>query len=307
MLHFFPHTVLPQSFLLGIGSPTTAFSQQRLLPTFLTQRNMPRPRRTINRRHAALDGTNTPAEPTDYSAMSTEALCLTLGERHLQQTGNRCELISRLQQNERQRPPMPQSGIGPSNSNVTTSVPNAELAALIASIVDEQMNRQLAQDGGANHYNNDQLARPSPTRNLESHRCRPPPLPQDGGQNTTTRQLPLSPQNPSSRNHLPNTAVPSGLTTSSGIGSLSSPADFSDPAQVASFHLNFGQPSLASHLTKATLSAITNGEYVDFATLLPMTSLLTDTIHSNLNLKVDQGLTIPLPSSSKRPKITSID
>ena len=39
-----------------------------------------------------------------------------------------------------------------------------------------------------------------------------------------------------------------------------------------------------------------------------MTSLLTDTIHSHLNLKVgDQGLTILLPSSSKRPKITSID
>ncbi|CAH3020970.1 unnamed protein product, partial [Porites evermanni] len=39
-----------------------------------------------------------------------------------------------------------------------------------------------------------------------------------------------------------------------------------------------------------------------------MTSLLTYTIHSHLNLKVgDQGLTIPLPSSSKRPKITSID
>ncbi|CAH3179448.1 unnamed protein product, partial [Porites lobata] len=39
-----------------------------------------------------------------------------------------------------------------------------------------------------------------------------------------------------------------------------------------------------------------------------MTSLLTDTIHSHLNVKEgDQGLTIPLPSSSKRPKITSID
>ena len=39
-----------------------------------------------------------------------------------------------------------------------------------------------------------------------------------------------------------------------------------------------------------------------------MTSLLTDTIHSHLNLKVDdQGLTIHLPSSSKHPKITSID
>lgn len=39
-----------------------------------------------------------------------------------------------------------------------------------------------------------------------------------------------------------------------------------------------------------------------------MTSLLTNTINSRLDLKVgDQGLTIPLPSSSKRPKITSID
>ena len=39
-----------------------------------------------------------------------------------------------------------------------------------------------------------------------------------------------------------------------------------------------------------------------------MTSLLTDTIHSHLDLKVgDQGLTIPLPFSSKRPQITSID
>ena len=63
---------------------------------------------------------------------------------------------------------------------------------------------------------------------------------------------------------------------------------------------------LASHLTKVT--AITNSEYMDFATLLPMTSHLTDTIHSHLNHKVDdQGLTFPLPSSSKRPQITFID
>ena len=60
---------------------------------------MPRQRRNINRLNAALDGGNVPAEPTDYSAMSTEALRLMLGERHLQQTGNRHELISRLQQN----------------------------------------------------------------------------------------------------------------------------------------------------------------------------------------------------------------
>ena len=66
---------------------------------------MPRQRRNINRRNAVLDGANVPAEPTDYIAMSTEALRLMLGVRHLQQTGNRCELISRLQQTEQQRPP----------------------------------------------------------------------------------------------------------------------------------------------------------------------------------------------------------
>ena len=168
------------------------------------------------------------------------------------------------------------------------------------------MNRQLTQDGGASHCS-DQLARRSPRSNIEALRSSPPPPPQDGGQNTT-QQLPPSLQSPPTGNLLPNTAVPSGLAASSGIGSLSSPADFSDPAQVASLHPNFRQPSLANHLTKATSSAITNGEYVDFATLLPMTSLLTDTIHSHLKLKVgNQGLTIPLPSSSKCPKITSID
>ena len=265
---------------------------------------MPRQRRNINRRNAVLDGANVPAEPTDYSAMSTEALRLMLGERHLQQTGNRRELISRLQHNEQQRPPASQSAGAPSNSSIATGVPNAELAALIASIVDERMNRQLIQDGGASSA---QLTRPSPPSNLQdSLRSSPPPPPQDGGQNTTQQQPSF--QNPPTGNLLPSTAVSSGLAASSGLGSLSSPVDFSDPAQVASLHPNFRQPSLASHLTKATSTAITNGEYVDFATLLPMTSLLTDTIHSHLNLKVgDQGLTIPLPSSSKRPKITSID
>ena len=112
---------------------------------------MPRQRRNINRQNAVLDGANVPAEPTDYSAMSTEALRLMLGEHHLQQTGNRRELISRLQQNEQQRPPASQSACAPSNSSIATGVPHAELAALIASIVDERMNHQVIQDGGASN------------------------------------------------------------------------------------------------------------------------------------------------------------
>ena len=186
--------------------------------------------------------------------MSTEALRLMLGERHLQQTGNRRELISRLQHNEQQRPPASQSAGAQSNSSIATGVPHAELAALIASIVDERMNRQLIQDGGASNQHNNasaQLTRPSPPSNLQdSLRSSPPPPPQDGGQNTTQQQPSL--QNPPTGNLLPSTAVSSGLAASSGLGSLSSPVDFSDPAQVASLHPNFRQPSLASHLTKAT-------------------------------------------------------
>jgi len=102
---------------------------------------MPRQRRNINRRNAVLNGANVPAEPRDYSAMSTEALRLMLGER--QQTGNRRELISRIQQNEQQRPPASQSASAPSNSSIATGVQHTELAALIASIVDERINRQL--------------------------------------------------------------------------------------------------------------------------------------------------------------------
>ena len=121
------------------------------------------------------------------------------------------------------------------NSNVATGVPDAELAALIASIVNERMNRQLIQDGGASN-NNAQLARPSPPSNLQdSLTLSPPPLPQDGGQNTT-RQHPPSLQKHPTGSLLPNTAVPSGLAASSGLGSLSSPVGFSDPVQVASFH-----------------------------------------------------------------------
>ena len=145
----------------------------------------------------------------------------------------------------------------PSNSSIASGVPHAELAAVIASVVDERINRQLIQDGGTSNVSNDQLARPSPPSNLpDSLRSSPPP--QDGGQNTTRQQQP-SVQNPPT-GYLPNTAI------SSCLGFLSSPVDFSDPAQVESLHPNFRQPSLASHLTKATSTAITNEEYVDFVT-----------------------------------------
>jgi len=59
---------------------------------------------------------------------------------------------------------------------------------------------------------------------------------------------------------------------------------------------------------KTMTAAITDGEYVDFASLFPISFLLKKARSSQLELQVGaQGVTIPLPATSKRPKITSIE
>ena len=65
---------------------------------------------------------------------------------------------------------------------------------------------------------------------------------------------------------------------------------------------------MASHLSNSQIAAITNGEYVDLGSLLPFSSLLRDRVNPNLKIQVgNEGLTIPIPSLTQRPKITSID
>ena len=92
------------------------------------------------------------------------------------------------------------------------------------------------------------------------------------------------------------------------VFSRSSALDLGNPEDVASIHRNYRLPSVASHLSNSQIAAITNGEYVDLASLLPFSSLLRDRVNSNLKLQVgSEGLTIPLPSPAQRPKITSID
>ena len=89
--------------------------------------------------------------------------------------------LSRDQNRMSSRLPASQSASAPSNSSIASSVPHAELAAVIASVVDERINRQLIQDGGTSNVGNAQLAGPSPPSNLQdSLRSSPPP--QDGGQ-----------------------------------------------------------------------------------------------------------------------------
>ena len=80
------------------------------------------------------------------------------------------------------------------------------------------------------------------------------------------------------------------------------------PEDVATIHSSYRLPSLASHLSNHQIAAITKGEYVDPASLLPFSSLLRDRVNSNLKLQVgNEGLTIPLPSPTQRPKINCID
>ena len=222
---------------------------------------MPKPPRTPNRHSPTVRGSANAAarrtERTDFNAMSTEALCLLLGEHHLQQAGNRRELISRLEAHtlgQRQRP----ANI-PVTSNVADTVPRDEVAALIASIVEKKMNRPLNQDRPDGQDGGAENTRPSLPPSPRPSTWLPQPL-QDGGQ-PGEQQLPERDRQPG--------PLPASFPSPSSLYSASNSLDVSDPTHVASLYPDFRQPSLASHLTKATSTAITNGEYVDFASLLP--------------------------------------
>ncbi|CAH3017062.1 unnamed protein product [Porites evermanni] len=58
------------------------------------------------------------------------------------------------------------------------------------------------------------------------------------------------------------------------------------PEETALLHTNYRVPSIASHLSNSCIAAITNGEYVDLASLLPLSSLLRDHVTANSQLKL---------------------
>ena len=238
-------------------------------------------------------------EQTNYRSMATEALRLLLAQHNLVQTGTRQQLVARLETHFKNPP---SGGVTVTDTPSSThTLPQEELAQIISSLIEEKL--AARQDSGQQHS---QLV-PSP--HTGSHLTVPsPPTPsstQDGGQPQQQSVATLPP------------AI-HAFSPSSGSQqqqqSVATPPPFfpafnpSDPANVAALHPDFRQPSLASHLTKTTTTAITNGEYVDFATLLPISSLLEQARNSQLHLQVGaQGVTIPLPATSKRPKITSIE
>ena len=102
--------------------------------------------------------------------------------------------------------------------------------------------------------------------------------------------------------------IPSSLDFS--LSSSQQDLNLGTPEDAALLHTNYRVPSIASHLSNSCIAAITNGEYVDLASLLPFSSLLRDHVTANSQLKLqvgNEGLTIPLPSQAKRPKITGIE
>ena len=204
----------------------------------------------------------------NYTAMPKETLCFMLSQRQLNQTGPSRVLITRLQD---------------SNTPATNTVMQApdQLAAMIASIVEAKL------------------------ANLNSSSTSEPIVPPEIEPAQASTAQPTLTGTPSLVPVVEPLVIPTPPTARSFNGRQDgghAALDLGNPEDVASIHRNY------SHLSNSQIAAITNGEYVDLASLLPFSSLLRDRVNSNLKLQVgNEGLTIPLPSPAQRPKITSID
>ena len=221
---------------------------------------------------------------TQYAQMPTETLRSLLSQRRQVQSGPR-QLIALLQANDSQVSTSPPTG--------PATMPDQQLASMIASIVEQKLaslnsasNLQASSTSGAVQPSAQQSAQqdlPGVT-SLAPDPSLPPV--RNGGQ----QQIPSS--------------LDSSLSSSQQDLNLGTPED------AALLHTNYRVPSFASHLSKSCIAAITNGEYVDLASLLPFSSLQRDHVTANSQLKLqvgNEGLTIPLPSQAKRRKITGID
>lgn len=221
----------------------------------------------------------------NYTAMPTDSLRVLLAQRNLNQTGPRRNLVSRLKESDSL------------TANAAPPVPD-QLSAMIASIVEARlanMPNQTSREPIASQGETDQVppALPVPL---------PVTLPTPPGAEILVPAYAAPPVVPN---------LPPAQTVNGGqdvLQTVQPVINLGNPEDVASILPNYRLPSLASHLSNSQIAAITNGEYVDLASILPFSSLLRDRVNSNLKLQIgNEGLTIPLPSPSQRHKITSID
>ena len=138
----------------------------------------------------------------------------------------------------------------------------------------------------------------TPHRHLPAQRpCRisswPPWLPLSWSKNwqPSTPRVPTAQQHlPGVTSHAPHPSLPP--VRNDGQQQIPSCLDFSlsssqqdlnlgTPEDEVLLHANYRVPSITSHLSNSCIAAITNGEYVDLASLLPFSSLLLDHVTAN--------------------------
>ena len=217
--------------------------------------------------------------------MPTETLRLLLSQRRLVQSGPRQQLIARLQANDSQDSTSPPTG--------PATMPDQQLASMIVSIVEHKL-ATLNSASNSLSSSTSGVVQPSAQQSAQQHLPGVPSLAPD-------------PSLPPVRNG-GQQQIPSSLDFS--LSSSQQDLNLGTPEDAPLLHTNYRVPSIASHLSNSCIAAITNGEYVDLASLLPFSSLLRDHVTANSQLKLqigNEGLTIPLPSQAKLPKIIGVD
>ena len=216
-----------------------------------------------------------------YAEILTETLRLLLSQRCQVQSGPRQQLIARLQANDSQDSTSPPTG--------PATMPDQQLASMIASIVEQKL-ATLNSASNSLSSSTSGVVQPSAQQHLP---C--------------VVSLAPDPSLLSVRN-----GRQQQILSSLDFSLSSSLQDFNlgTPEDTALLHTNYRVPSIVSYLSNSCIAATTNGEYVDLASLPPLSSLLRHHVTANSQLKLqvgNEGLTIPLPSQAKRPKITGID
>ena len=198
---------------------------------------------TVQSTTAQSNGRANSADVVQYAEMLTETLRLLLSQHCLVQSGPRQELITHLPANDSQ------DSTSPPTSPAT--MPDQQLASMLASIVEQKL-----------------ATLNSASNSLSS---------------STSGVV-----QPCAQQHLPGITSlapdPSLPQVRNGRRQIASSLDFSQssqqdlnlgtPEDTALLHTNYRVPSIASHLSNSCITAITNGEYVDLASLLPFSSLL---------------------------------